>query len=77
VDALQLARPLEVLHELDWVGSLESDEEGAQRLVLIVPPESTALMPLAHRLLLPQESFDFWRKDGLSPSQNLRGTLLN
>jgi membrane protein len=75
VDDLQLARPIEVLHELDWIGSLESDEDGAQRLVLIVPTDSTALMPLAHRLLLPAESLDFWKKNGLSPSQKLREAL--
>jgi membrane protein len=75
VDDLQLARPLEVLHELDWIGSLDSDQDGEQRLVLIVLPENTALMPLAHRLLLPAESLDFWKKNGLLPTQNLRGVL--
>jgi membrane protein len=78
IDDLQLARPLQVLQELDWIGSLDSDDDSTQRLVLLVDPNSTALLPLAHRLLLhPSEKMDFWGKNGLSPSQNLRGALLN
>ncbi len=86
VDDLQLARPLQALRELDWVGLLESDDverldakDGHvdQRMVLLVNPATTALMPLAHRLLLPQESLGFWHQNGISPANNLRGMLLN
>jgi membrane protein len=77
IDDLQLSRPLEALQELDWIGSLDSDDDSTQRLVLLVDPGTTALLPLAHRLLLPAESIDFWSKNGLSPAQNLRGALLN
>jgi membrane protein len=77
IDDLQLARPLQALQELDWIGSLDSDEDSTQRLVLLVDPDTTALLPLAHRLLLPAESIDFWSKNGLSPAQNLRGVLFN
>lgn len=81
VDDLQLVRPLQALRELDWIGSLDndsySDGDASQRIVLLVNPETTALMPLAHRLLLPSDALDFWSKNGLSPAQNLRGMLLN
>jgi membrane protein len=78
IDDLQLARPLQALQELDWIGSLDSDDDSTQRLVLLVDPDTTALLPLAHKLLLhPSQNMDFWRKNGLSPLQNLRGVLLN
>ncbi|TAG23940.1 MAG: YihY family inner membrane protein [Burkholderiales bacterium] len=77
VDDLQLAKPLAALRELDWIGSLDGDGDATQRIVLLVNPETTALIPLAHKLLLPSESIDFWSKNGLSPAQNLRGQLLN
>ena len=81
VDDLQLARPLQALRELDWVGLLESDDamrsDAGQRIVLLVNPATTALMPLAHRLLLPQESLAFWHQNGISPANNLRGMLSN
>jgi membrane protein len=76
VDDLQLARPLQALRELDWIGSLDSDPDTTQRIVLLVNPDATALMPLASILLLNTESLDFWRENGLSPSNNLRGLLL-
>jgi membrane protein len=78
IDDLQLVRPLQALQELDWIGSLDSDEDATQRLVLLVDPDTTALLPLAHKLLLkPSNSVDFWSKNGLSPLHNLRGVLLN
>jgi membrane protein len=77
VDGLQLARPLQALRELDWIGVLESDDSAAQRHVLLAQPDRTALMPLAHVLLLPPDSLPFWKEKGLQPSLNLRGTLLN
>jgi membrane protein len=78
IDDLQLAQPLQALQELDWIGSLDSDDEGTQRLVLLVDPDTTALLPLAHKLLLkPSDGVDFWSKNGLSPAQNMRGVLLN
>lgn len=77
VDDLQLVRPLKALHELDWIGSLDSEGDATQRIVLLVNPETTALIPLAHKLLLPPESIDFWKENGLSTKQNLRGALLN
>jgi membrane protein len=78
IDDLQLARPLQALQELDWIGSLYSDDDSAQRLVLLVDPDTTALLPLAHKLLLkPSENVGFWSEKGLSPAQNLRGALLN
>ncbi|MBS7807044.1 YihY family inner membrane protein [Variovorax sp. PCZ-1] len=77
VDDLQLMRPLKALRELDWIGCLDSDDDETQRIVLLVNPETTALIPLAHKLLLPAENIDFWGKNGISPAQNLRGTLLN
>jgi membrane protein len=75
VDDLQLARPLQALRELDWIGTLESDGDDAPRIVLLADAERTALLPLAHALLLPADSIDFWKKNGLSPAQNLRGVL--
>ncbi len=77
VDGLQLARPLQALRELDWVGVLEAETASQQRHVLLVDPERTALMPLAHALLLPPASLPFWQEIGLQPTQNLRGSLLN
>ncbi len=77
VDDLQLMRPLAVLRELDWIGNLDSDSDSTQRIVLLVNPDTTALIPLAHRLLLANDALDFWSKNGLSPAQNLRGALLN
>ncbi len=78
VDDLQLARPLQVLMELDWIGSLDSNHPGTQRLVLLTDPDTTPLLPLAHRLLLqPSEPLHFWDKNGISPLHNLRGSLLN
>ena len=76
VDDLQLARPLQALRELDWIGSLDSDGDSTQRIVLLVSAEATALMPLAHHLLLPASSMKFWGENGLSPAYNLRGVLL-
>ncbi len=81
VDDLQLTRPLQALRELDWIGHIESDTlqngDAPQRIVLLVNPNTTALMPLAHLLLLPHDALDFWSVRGLSPRQNLRGVLLN
>ena len=78
VDDLQLVRPLNALRELDWVGSLDAEGEGTQRMVLLVDAATTALLPLAHKLLLaPSAQLDFWSKNGLQPSRNLRGQLLN
>lgn len=77
VDDLQLVRPLQALSELDWIGHLDSDGDATQRIVLLVNPEATALMPLAYELLLPAENIDFWSKKGISPAHNLRGVLLN
>jgi membrane protein len=77
VDDLQLARPLQALRDLDWIGLLDVEDDRTQRIVLLANPETTSLMPLAHSLLLPQKSIDFWSQNGLSPSNNLRGQLLN
>jgi membrane protein len=78
VDDLQLARPLLALQELDWIGSLDSDDEGTQRLILLADPDTTALLPLAHKLLMqPAQGMDFWAQNGISSRQNLRGALLN
>jgi membrane protein len=77
VNDLQLARPLEALRELDWVGALDADPQGTQRLILLVDPEQTRLLPLAHKLLLAaSDALDFWKENGLSPGRNLRGLLL-
>jgi membrane protein len=77
VNDLQLARPLEALRELDWVGALDADPQGTQRLVLLVDPEQTRLLPLAHKLLLAaSDALDFWKENGISPGRNLRGLLL-
>ncbi len=78
VDDLQLARPLEALRKLDWIGSLEDETQGTQRLVLLVDAQTTALLPLAHALLLkPSEHVQFWNENGLQPNRNMRGQLLN
>lgn len=77
VNDLQLARPLQALRDLDWIGFLDADDDRTQRIVLLANPETTSLMPLAHSLLLPQKSIDFWSQNGLSPSNNLRGQLFN
>jgi membrane protein len=47
VDPLQLEEPLEVIEALGWTGCLQDG-----RYVLLVDPASTALSPLAERLLL-------------------------
>ena len=78
VDDLQLVRPLQALRELDWIGLLDSDTDTTQRLVLLADPHTTALLPLAHKLLLtPSDKIAFWSENGLQPSRNLRGMLLN
>jgi membrane protein len=78
VDDLQLVRPLQALRELDWIGVLDSDEDATQRIVLLADPEKTALLPLAHKLLLkPSEGISFWSENGIQPARNLRGVLLN
>jgi membrane protein len=77
VDDLQLARPLQALRELDWIGMLASDKDATQRIVLLANPQTTALLPLAHVLLLPRDRLPFWSQNGLSASQNLRGMLFN
>ena len=77
VDDLQLVHPIQALRELDWIGVLDGDEDTAQRIVLLADPHSTALLPLAHKLLLkPSEGIDFWRESGLQPARNMRGVLL-
>lgn len=77
VDDLQLARPMQALRELDWIGVLESDGDSAPRIVLLAQPQTTPLLPLAHALLLPPEALPFWSQNGLQPLHNLRGALLN
>jgi membrane protein len=78
VNDLQLVQPLEALRELDWVGVLDADPSGTQRLVLLADPEQTRLLPLAHKLLLtPSDTLGFWHENGLMPGRNLRGQLLN
>jgi membrane protein len=78
VDDLQLSRPLQALQELDWVGCLSSDEGDAQRLILLADPDTTALLPLAQKLLMaPSKNLPFWSENGLTPLQNLRGVLIN
>ncbi len=77
VNDLQLVRPLEALRELDWVGVLEAVDDSSQRLVLIVDPLKTALLPLAHKLLLtPDATLQYWQESGLSPARNLRGLTI-
>jgi membrane protein len=77
VDDLQLVRPLQALRELDWIGVLDSDEDATQRIVLLADPDTTTLLPLAHKLLLaPSDNIDFWSENGLQPARNLRGMLL-
>lgn len=77
VDDLQLVRPLQALKELDWVGAVSMDSEDIERLILLANPDTTALLPLAHKLLLmPTASIGFWGQNGLTPMQNLRGSLL-
>ena len=78
VDDLQLVRPLQALRELDWIGVLDSDADATQRIVLLADPDTTTLLPLAHKLLLaPSDNIAFWRENGLQPARNMRGVLLN
>ncbi|MDR2853285.1 MAG: YihY family inner membrane protein [Burkholderiaceae bacterium] len=57
VDDLQLEPVFESLVALDWIGHIdESPAEGSARYVLLVPPQNTALAPLLHALLLPQDA---------------------
>jgi membrane protein len=78
VDDLQLVRPLNALRELDWIGALDAQGDGTQRLVLLVDAEQTALLPLAHKLLLaPSAQLGFWSDFGLQSNRNMRGQLLN
>jgi len=49
VDPLQLEPVLDVLLQLDWLGRLE--EEGAQRLSLLIAPEQTPAEPALKALL--------------------------
>lgn len=56
VQPAELEPVLRCLHELDWVGQLQ-DENQDPRLVLLMAPEQTLLAPLVERLLLrPSES---------------------
>lgn len=64
VDALQLELVLETLVELDWVGQLqEEDADGEARYVLLANPDTTALEPLLHTLLLQHEpsTWNLWK----------------
>jgi membrane protein len=57
LDALQLEPVLEALVELDWVGQLQEEREGAEaRYVLLADPDTTLLAPLLQSLLLPHEA---------------------
>jgi membrane protein len=69
VDALHLEPVLNTLSSLDWVGRLdEVVEEGAPlrepRLLLLVNPDTTALLPLVEQLLLtPAPALEnLWKK---------------
>jgi membrane protein len=59
VDPLQLEEPVAALVALDWLGRLDED---AERYVLLVDPELTAMSPLVERLLLPLQPHTehFW-----------------
>lgn len=74
IDPLQLEPVVETLIELNWVGRLE--EEGAQRLVLLVEPTSTRLAPLIDALLLKADSdvLSFWQSAGLDDITLARAT---
>jgi membrane protein len=58
VDPLQVEPLLDLLVELRWVGRL--DEEGAQRHVLLIDDQQTALMPLIDHLLLADAAPNRW-----------------
>ena len=49
LDPLQLEPVVDQLQAMDWIGRLE--EEGAQRLVLLVSPKQTLAQPLLHAML--------------------------
>ena len=49
LDPLQLEPVVDQLQAMDWIGRLE--EEGAQRLVLLVSPTQTLAQPLLHAML--------------------------
>jgi membrane protein len=65
VDPLHLEPQLDILQNLDWIGRLE--ENGGQRLVLLVDPDSTAAAPLLDALLIVRraDTESLWRHAGL------------
>ncbi len=68
VDALHLEPVLEALVELDWLGQLQEEREGAEaRYVLLADPDTTPMKPMMQSLLLPSEAstLNFWRSGGL------------
>lgn len=77
VDALQLEPVLEALVELDWIGQLQEERDGAEaRFVLLADPDNTPMAPMMQSLLLPCEAstLNFWKSGGLD-RLNLRDVL--
>ncbi len=77
VDALQLEPVVETLAELDWIGELHEDRQGAlARWVLLADPDTTLLSPLLNALLLPRmpETENLWQKS-LWGALSMRGVL--
>nr|WP_246312488.1 YihY family inner membrane protein [Aquabacterium terrae] len=65
IDPLQVEPVTEALVQLDWCGRL--DEEGEQRIVLLIDPVQTSAEPLIDRLLLAdkQSTGAFRQRTGL------------
>jgi len=68
VDALQLEPVLEALVDLDWIGQLQEERDGAEaRYVLLADPDTTLMAPMLQSLLLPGETstLNFWKSGRL------------
>lgn len=77
VDTLQLEPVLEALCQLDWIGLLQEEGEGAaSRYVLLADPDATPLAALLNTLLLRQEDStrNLWQ-NGRWSSMKLREAL--
>lgn len=71
VDGMELEQVIAGLTEIDWVGRLEDG-----RIVMLIDPAGTPVLPLAQRLLLPTPvgtGFDWQR--GITP-QSVLGEIL-
>jgi membrane protein len=68
-DQVDLEPVIETLKNMDWIGTLEEEDRRMPRLIMLVDPGQTPLLPLMERMLLtPDDRLQFlWAKwEGLT-----------